>query len=179
MSVTLHTKTGPIKIELILKNEAQAKHVHNFLRHCAKESYNDNKILRFIPKFILQSGDPSNSGKESNPADVNHPIDKLVKSHELRISEESAFEIKRGSVLTVNNLDMVDKLGSQFFICLSDEYKSSLIEEERYTVIGNVIDGLEAVETIEKDPELNNEEKMKKNGKPKRKMEKRNLDKRS
>ena len=46
--------------------------LENFLRHCAKGSYNNIKVLRFIPNFILQTGSSINKSKDNKPADPNN-----------------------------------------------------------------------------------------------------------
>lgn len=150
-----------------LSSIAQCKHVENFLRHCAKGTYNGNKILRYIPYFIIQSGDPSNSGKESEPADISNPTTDGNLSKEFQYSNAQGWnQIIRGTLVTVNNIQNEDNLGSQFFISLSDEHQSILGDNSKYTVIGKAIDGYEAIGKLETDEELNDKEKKKKNGKP-------------
>lgn len=141
--------------------------MENFLRHCGKGTYEDNRILRYVPKFIIQTGDPSQSGKESEIADASNPITNDYISKEFQYSNAHDWnQIKRGSLLTVNNAENEDSLGSQFFISLSDEHQGILGDSSKYTAIGMIIDGYEAIEKLESDESLNDQEKIKKSGKP-------------
>jgi peptidyl-prolyl cis-trans isomerase-like 3 len=62
MSVTLHTDPfiGNIKIELYC--EHAPKSCENFLALCASNYYNDCIFHRNIKGFIVQTGDPTNTG---------------------------------------------------------------------------------------------------------------------
>ncbi len=61
MSVTLNTTHGAIKIELFC--ELAPKTCKNFLALSAMGLYDGNKFHRNIRGFILQGGDPTNTGK--------------------------------------------------------------------------------------------------------------------
>jgi len=37
--------------------------MQNFLAHCAKGTYNNTRVVRSIKGFIVQFGDPTNTGK--------------------------------------------------------------------------------------------------------------------
>jgi cyclophilin family peptidyl-prolyl cis-trans isomerase len=60
-SVTLQTDVGPIKIELFC--EDCPKICENFLALCASDYYNDSPFHRNIKGFIVQTGDPTGTGK--------------------------------------------------------------------------------------------------------------------
>ncbi|SAM83354.1 related to peptidylprolyl isomerase (cyclophilin)-like protein [Ustilago bromivora] len=61
MSVTLHTTLGNIKIEVFCDVTPRA--VENFLGHCATGTYNNVKWHRNIKSFMIQTGDPTGTGK--------------------------------------------------------------------------------------------------------------------
>ncbi|CAI8017703.1 Peptidyl-prolyl cis-trans isomerase-like 3 [Geodia barretti] len=61
MSVTLHTDIGDIKIEL--NCELMPKACENFLALCASGYYNDCLFHRNIKDFMVQTGDPTGTGK--------------------------------------------------------------------------------------------------------------------
>lgn len=61
MSVTLHTTHGNIKIELHC--ELAPITCKNFLALCAKGAYDGCIFHRNIKNFIIQGGDPTNTGK--------------------------------------------------------------------------------------------------------------------
>lgn len=120
-------------------------------------------------------GDPSDSGKGSEPADRLNPPTGEYLSKEFQYSNTYNWnQIRRGTLIAVNNVDNVDGLGSQFFLALSDEHQSILGDDSKYTVMGVLVDGIEAIEKLEDDKDLNNKEKMKKNGKPRGKWKKEN-----
>ncbi|CAL4108185.1 unnamed protein product [Meganyctiphanes norvegica] len=61
MSVTLHTDVGDIKLELFC--EQCPKSCENFLALCASDYYNGCLFHRNIKGFMVQTGDPSGTGK--------------------------------------------------------------------------------------------------------------------
>ena len=61
MSVTLHTDLGDLKVELYVKQ--CPKTCENFLALAASGRYNGTQFHRNIPGFMVQGGDPTNSGK--------------------------------------------------------------------------------------------------------------------
>jgi peptidyl-prolyl cis-trans isomerase-like 3 len=61
MSLTLHTDLGNIKIELYC--DAAPKGCKNFLALCASGYYDGCIFHRNIKGFIVQTGDPTNTGK--------------------------------------------------------------------------------------------------------------------
>ncbi|XP_065296288.1 peptidyl-prolyl cis-trans isomerase-like 3 isoform X3 [Dermacentor albipictus] len=61
MSVTLHTDLGDIKIEVFC--EACPKAAENFLALCASDYYNGCLFHRNIKGFMVQTGDPTGTGK--------------------------------------------------------------------------------------------------------------------
>ncbi|GFG38888.1 hypothetical protein Cfor_02195 [Coptotermes formosanus] len=63
-SVTVHTDVGDIKIELFC--EYCPKACENFLALCASDYYNGCLFHRNIKGFIVQTGDPTHTGKGGN-----------------------------------------------------------------------------------------------------------------
>lgn len=61
MSVTLHTDLGDIKLELYCQQ--CPKTCENFLALAASGRYNNTIFHRNIPGFMVQGGDPTNTGK--------------------------------------------------------------------------------------------------------------------
>ncbi|KAL7322044.1 Peptidyl-prolyl cis-trans isomerase cyp10, variant 2 [Mucor circinelloides] len=64
MSVTLHTDLGDLKIEVFC--ESVPKTAENFLALCASGYYDNNTFHRNIPGFMIQTGDPTGTGKGGN-----------------------------------------------------------------------------------------------------------------
>ncbi|XP_053521030.1 peptidyl-prolyl cis-trans isomerase-like 3 isoform X2 [Artibeus jamaicensis] len=64
MSVTLHTDVGDIKIEIFC--ERTPKTCENFLALCASNYYNGCIFHRNIKGFMVQTGDPTGTGRGGN-----------------------------------------------------------------------------------------------------------------
>ncbi|KAF2879761.1 hypothetical protein ILUMI_26404 [Ignelater luminosus] len=135
MSVTLHTDVGDIKIELFC--ESCPKTCENFLALCASDYYNGCLFHRNIKGFIVQTGDPGGIGKGGNSI------------WNRRFEDEFKEDIKhtaRGILSMANNGPNTN--GSQFFITYAAHPHLDL----KYTIFGKVIDGLEALDELEKLP---------------------------
>uniref|UniRef100_A0A915DJE3 Peptidyl-prolyl cis-trans isomerase n=1 Tax=Ditylenchus dipsaci TaxID=166011 RepID=A0A915DJE3_9BILA len=61
MAVTLHTTAGDIKLELLCQQ--CPKTCENFLALCASGYYDNCIFHRNIKSFMVQTGDPTSSGK--------------------------------------------------------------------------------------------------------------------
>ena len=61
MAVTLHTSLGDIKLELFVKEAPKA--CANFLALAASGKYDNCLFHRNIPRFMIQTGDPTGTGK--------------------------------------------------------------------------------------------------------------------
>ncbi|KAL0397795.1 UNVERIFIED_CONTAM: Peptidyl-prolyl cis-trans isomerase CYP18-1 [Sesamum calycinum] len=61
MSVTLHTNLGDIKCEIFC--DEVPKTAENFLALCASGYYDGTIFHRNIKGFMIQGGDPTNTGK--------------------------------------------------------------------------------------------------------------------
>ncbi|CCE82340.1 Piso0_002061 [Millerozyma farinosa CBS 7064] len=133
------------------------------MRHCAIGTYKNTCILKLILKFILQLGDPTNTGKHSEPADAENPI--KVSKKDYKPSSVGESDISRGTVFAVKNPNREDRLGSQFFICLDESYSEALKDTEKYVKLGKVVEGLEAIRVIE--TELSGQNKLSSKGRPK------------
>ncbi|MCK5089720.1 MAG: peptidylprolyl isomerase, partial [Hyphomicrobiaceae bacterium] len=92
------------------------------------------KFHRVIDGFMAQTGDPTGTGTGgSNYADLP--------------AEFSQEPFKRGTLGAARTADP-DSANSQFFICFNDTGCSGLTGQ--YTVWGQVIDGMEHVDSIAK-----------------------------
>ncbi|XP_030853366.1 peptidyl-prolyl cis-trans isomerase-like 3 isoform X3 [Strongylocentrotus purpuratus] len=133
MSVTIHTDVGDIKIELFC--DQVPKSCENFLALCASDYYNDCLFHRNIPGFMVQTGDPTGTGKGGMSCWGKKIEDELV--DDLRHNV-------RGVVSMANNGP--NTVGSQFFITYAKQPHLDM----KYTIIGKVIDGLETLDELEK-----------------------------
>jgi len=135
MSVTLHTDVGDMKIEL--QCELCPKTCENFLALCASGYYDGNIFHRNMKGFMVQTGDPTGTGKGGNSIWGRKFPDEF--KDELRHTTQ-------GVVSMANNGPNTN--GSQFFITYSTQPHLDL----KYTVFGRVIDGFDALEELEKLP---------------------------
>ncbi|XP_060526326.1 peptidyl-prolyl cis-trans isomerase-like 3 [Cylas formicarius] len=133
MSVTLHTDVGNIKVELFCENCPKA--CENFLALCASDYYNGCLFHRNIKGFIVQTGDPTGTGKGGTSI--------WGKKFEDEFKEQLKHNV-RGILSMANNGPNTN--GSQFFISYAPQPHLDL----KYTVFGKVIDGLEALDELEK-----------------------------
>lgn len=156
---TIHTNHGPIQLALFA--DQAPKTVENFVQH-AKEGYYDGVIFhRVIAQFMIQGGDPTGTGAGGESIyggsfeDEFHP---------------DLFNL-RGALSMANAGPNTN--GSQFFIVTADDVSDAFLDQmadvgypediiqaykenggtpwldNRHTVFGQVIDGMETVESIE------------------------------
>ncbi|KAL6076639.1 Peptidyl-prolyl cis-trans isomerase-like 3 [Balamuthia mandrillaris] len=135
MSVTLHTTLGDLKIELFCEEAPVA--AENFLALCASNYYDGCIFHRNIKGFIVQTGDPSGTGKGGKSIWGRPFKDEFV---------PSLKHNKRGIVSMANSGP--DTNQSQFFIT----YQKHSHLNNVYTVFGHVISGFEALDALEKVP---------------------------
>ncbi|QQR79258.1 MAG: peptidylprolyl isomerase [Candidatus Moraniibacteriota bacterium] len=124
-TAVLHTEKGDIEIELAAA--ATPITVNNFV-FLAREKFYDGVVFhRTIPGFMIQGGDPTGTGA-GGPG--------------YRFDDESfSGEYKRGTVAMANAGP--DTNGSQFFIMHAD-----YALPPNYVIFGQVMKGLEVVDTI-------------------------------
>jgi cyclophilin family peptidyl-prolyl cis-trans isomerase len=124
----LHTNHGDITVELF---DADApKTVENFTK-LAGDSFYDGVIFhRVIKDFMIQGGDPTGTGR-GGPG---YTFD----------DEQNDKKIVRGALAMANAGPNTN--GSQFFIVTTD---AAPWLDGKHTVFGQVVDGMDVVDTIE------------------------------
>lgn len=135
MSVTIHTDVGDIKFELFV--EQCPKTCENFLALCASDYYNGCVFHRNIKGFMIQTGDPTNTGKGGSSIWGRKFEDEL---------REDLKHSSRGILSMANNGSNTN--ASQFFITYAKQPHLDM----KYTVFGKVIDGLDTLDVLEKIP---------------------------
>ena len=131
-TLVIETKHGKVLIKL--RPDLAPKHVER-VKTLAKEGFYDGlKFHRVIPGFMAQTGDPAGNGSGGS----NYPG---------LPAEFSPEPYKRGTVGAARTPDP-NSANSQFFICYTDTGCSGLTNQ--YTVWGEVIDGMDAVDKIAK-----------------------------
>ncbi|KAN0066488.1 Peptidyl-prolyl cis-trans isomerase cyp10 [Thecaphora frezii] len=132
MSVTLHTSLGDLKIEVFCETVPRA--AENFLGHCAAGTYDDVKWHRNIKAFMIQTGDPTGTGKGGQSL-WGKPFNDEIRAT-LKFNA-------RGIVALANSGPNTNK--SQFFIT----YAKQPHLDGKYTIFGKVIDGAEDGGTLD------------------------------
>ncbi|KDQ14929.1 hypothetical protein BOTBODRAFT_333231 [Botryobasidium botryosum FD-172 SS1] len=136
MSVTLNTSLGELKIEVFC--EAVPKAAENFLALCASGAYNGCIFHRNIKSFMIQTGDPTGTGKGGQSIWGRTFADEIRSTIKFNA---------RGMVAMANAGPDTNK--AQFFITYS---KQSHLDG-KYTIFGKVIDGADStLEAMEKVP---------------------------
>jgi len=133
MSVTLHTDLGNIKLELYC--ERCPKACENFLALCASDYYKGCLFHRNIKGFMVQTGDPTGTGKGGTSI--------WDKKFEDEIHSDLRHD-GRGVVSMANNGPNTN--GSQFFISYAKQSHLDL----KYTLFAKVIDGMDTLDELEK-----------------------------
>lgn len=131
-TLTIELKTGKVTVQLM--PELAPKHVER-VRQLAKEGfYNGIVFHRVINGFMAQTGDPTGTGKGGS------------KLPDLK-AEFSSYVYKRGTIGAARTAHP-DTANSQFFICFNDMGCKGLTGQ--YTVWGQVVEGMEHVDKIER-----------------------------
>lgn len=129
----LDTQYGTIIIDLY--EDIAPKNVNNFVYLARKGFYNKNCWHRIITNILIQSGDPTCSGKGGPGYYIEDEISDKTPKFAPGIVGMASFG--------------KDKNASQFFIIASKAPTHSLGElDGKYTVIGRVIKGMDVVDKI-------------------------------
>jgi peptidylprolyl isomerase len=135
-TVYLDTKDGRITIRL--RPDLAPKHVAQMKALVKKHFYDGIVFHRVIDGFMAQTGDPTGTG--GGKSDLPN-----IKA------EFSNTPFKRGTVGMARSSEP-DSANSQFFICFDD---ASFLNG-KYTVIGEVTSGMDAVDKIKKGSKADN-----------------------
>ncbi|MBX5490825.1 MAG: peptidylprolyl isomerase [Chloroflexi bacterium] len=132
-TATLSTTAGDIVIEL-LPQDAPAT-VNNFVFLAREGFYADAPFHRVIPGFMVQTGDPTGTGR-GGPG--------------YRFNDEPVRRpYERGIVAMANAGPNTN--GSQFFIVQGDRARGL---PPNYTIFGQVVSGMEVVDAIANAPTI-------------------------
>ena len=136
-AIIIDTNKGRIVVKL--RNDIAPKHAER-LKQLAREKYYDNvPFHRVIAGFMAQTGDGQKGDGTGGSKYPNLP------------AEFSNVPFKRGVVGMARTNDP-NSANSQFFIMYAD----GAFLNGKYTVVGEVLSGMDAVDKIKKGPEANN-----------------------
>ena len=163
--VTMHTNFGDVKF--LMFPEVAPKTVENFTTH-AKESYYDGLIFhRVIDGFMIQGGDPTGTGRGGESIWGEAFEDEFSpEAHNFRgaLSMANAGTDTNGSQFFIVQAGPVDErmfpmLARQYGVKLDEETKAKYAElggtpwlDNHHTVFGQVIEGMDVVDTIASQP---------------------------
>jgi cyclophilin family peptidyl-prolyl cis-trans isomerase len=102
-----------------------------------KSGFYDGLIFhRVIPDFVVQTGDPTNTGRGGSGQKLK--------------AEFSKLQHIKGTVAMARSRSDIDSADSQFYISLATLPHL----DEKYTVFGQVVEGLEILDKIKKDDKI-------------------------
>jgi peptidyl-prolyl cis-trans isomerase B (cyclophilin B) len=133
-TAVIETKFG--NLELKFFPDVAPNHVKNFIDLAKKGFYDGTIFHRVIPGFMIQGGDPNTKNSDRSKHGMGGP-GYTVKA------EFSDKPHKRGTLSMARAADP-NSAGSQFFICVAP---ASFLDKQ-YTVFGEVVSGMEAVDKI-------------------------------
>jgi cyclophilin family peptidyl-prolyl cis-trans isomerase len=134
--VRLETCHGDMLIEFFPK--LAPKHVENFISLTKSGFYDGTKFHRVIPGFMIQGGDPNTKSPEgpSNRWGTGGP------GHSVDAEFSDTPHVK--GILSMARSQDPNSAGSQFFVV----HGEASFLDNNYTVFGQVVEGLEALDAI-------------------------------
>ena len=145
--ITIQLKDGPVVIKLA--TDVAPKHVARIKELASKGEYDNVVFHRVIDGFMAQTGDVANGNikKNYNPDAAGMGGSGLPDLP----AEFSKLPFKRGTVGMARAQDP-NSANSQFFIM----FAPGDFLNGQYTVVGNVVSGMEFVDKIKRGDEANN-----------------------
>ncbi|KAF7989070.1 hypothetical protein HCN44_007380 [Aphidius gifuensis] len=131
--VRLLTNFGILNVELYC--DVVPKTCENFIRHCQDGYYDGTHFHRSIRNFMIQGGDPTNTGNGGKSI-WNKPFEDEIKPNLVHQG--------RGILSMANSGPNTN--GSQFFIT----FRSCRHLDKKHTVFGKIVGGLETLNAMEK-----------------------------
>lgn len=137
--VVLDTTKGRIVIRLF--DQDAPKHCQSYRSLVRKGFYDGTFFHRLVDGFVIQGGDPNTKDSDETNDGMGGPGYKLK-------NESNRWKHLRGRVAAARGEDL-DSAGCQFYVCLRDLPQ---LDEMRYTVFGEVVEGMDVVDKIVKVP---------------------------
>jgi len=144
----IETEEGRIVLKFF--PDVAPKHVESF-KILARDGYfNGTSFHRIVPGFVIQGGDPnSKDGDRYNDglggrAGKYYGIGEKDNPDTWMLPAEFNDSPHRRGTLSMARGPQENSAGSQFFICVGDQFQL----DNKYTVFGEVIEGLDTVDRI-------------------------------
>jgi cyclophilin family peptidyl-prolyl cis-trans isomerase len=142
-TAVIETKFGNITLKFF--PDVAPGHVRNFIDLAKKGFYDGTTFHRVIPGFMIQGGDPNSKSADRRTHGMGGP------GYTIK-AEFNNRPHKRGT-LSMARAQNPDSAGSQFFICVKDAPSLN----GQYTVFGEVVSGMDAVDKIVSQPRDQND----------------------
>lgn len=136
-TATIFTEKGNMKVEFFEKDAPNT--VKNFCDLAKKGFYDGLTFHRVIPDFVIQGGCPEGTGS-GGPG------------YKIKCELDGGNQFHDKGILSMAHAGK-DTGGSQFFICHSRKNTAHL--DRRHTCFGKVVEGLEVIDSIREDDEIN------------------------
>ncbi|MBN2170885.1 MAG: peptidylprolyl isomerase [Candidatus Krumholzibacteriota bacterium] len=137
--VTLVTAQGEIVLRFF--PDVAPEHVKNFVHHSESGLYQGCTFHRVIPGFMIQGGDPNS--KDDDP--TNDGMGGYsYRGEDTTLKAEFNDRPHLRGTLSMARANDPNSAGSQFFIC----HAAAPFLDGKYSVFGEVIDGMDAVDKI-------------------------------
>jgi cyclophilin family peptidyl-prolyl cis-trans isomerase len=135
-TLIIDLKTGPVVIKL--RPDLAPNHVAR-VKELARRGFYDGIVFhRVIPGFMAQTGDPTGTGTGSSDLPD--------------LKAEFTDEKHKRGTLSMARSSSPNSANSQFFICFDD----APWLDNKYSVWGEVVEGMDHVDSIKKGGEHNN-----------------------
>ena len=144
----ISTEFGDMVVDFFEGNAP--KHVESFKLHAENGYYNGTIFHRVIPGFMIQGGDPNTKGENNasygtgGHAAKYYGIGNQNESATWTLPAEFNSIKHREGILSMARANNPNSGGSQFFICAAEAPHLN----GKYTVFGQVIEGIEIVDQI-------------------------------
>ena len=120
--VIVETNYGNIDIELFTLEAP--KSCRNFIQHCLNKYYNGCIFFKIFKNFMIQTGDPTNTGNGGES----------IYHEDFRDELHSRLKFSHRGIVAMANKNKPNSNGSQFFITL-DKFSEM---DKKYTIFGKV-----------------------------------------
>ena len=130
-TVTITTDLGNMTVKI--QSDLSPIAAGNFVALADCGFYDGVVFHRVVPRFVIQGGDPTGTGSGGPGYTIE--------------DEPVTTQYSRGTVAMART-QAPNSVGSQFFIVLDDEARSSLAAANTYQIIGSVTEGMETADNI-------------------------------
>ena len=134
--VKIQMNNGDIML-IVLSNKATPITIANFKKLVSEKFYDGITFHRIVKDFMIQGGDPTGTGY--------HGSDETIKGEFSSNGVKNTLSHTKG-VISMARATNPNSASSQFFICTSDKYTSSL--DGNYAAFGKVFAGWDTLEKL-------------------------------